>query len=171
MTPAAGAAGRSQGAADRAAGAVVTALAAAGTFWFVPAYTNTAPTTGNDIAPALVPLVCTGLALLLGLAMLWRGCQARPAAAAPAGADPEAGAASAAGPREIAADLAVWAGSTVAIMLLLPRAGFILTGALLLAGWMAYAGVRQRLVAAAVVLVLPAAIDRLCWYALTVQLP
>lgn len=61
--------------------------------------------------------------------------------------------------------------STVLVLLLLPRIGFVVTGGLLLAAWLAYARVRSWLTAAGVVAVVPVLLDWLCWQALRIQLP
>jgi hypothetical protein len=68
-------------------------------------------------------------------------------------------------------DLAVWAGSSIPMMLALPMIGFIAAGTMLLAGWMVFTGARSIPIIAGVSLALPVFLDRLCWYALTVQLP
>lgn len=154
---------------DLATGLAVTAVAAVAALWFVPVHTNLAPTVGNDIAPAFMPLVCVGIITVLGLTMVMRALLGR--ADGPAsGGDEEIGR-DRATPWQVAADLAVWSVSTVLVLLLLPRLGFVITGGLLLAAWLAYAGLRSWKTAAAVVLVVPAVLDWLCWHALRIQLP
>lgn len=154
---------------DLAAGLVVTGLAAVGGLWFVPANTNPVATAGNDIAPAFMPLLCVGIIAVLGLALLARSVLGR--VADPATGDDEAVGDMATTSRQVAGDLAVWALSTVLVLLLLPRVGFVISAGLLLAAWLAYARVRSWLAAAAVVAVVPALLDWLCWTALKVQLP
>ncbi|MEQ8818234.1 MAG: tripartite tricarboxylate transporter TctB family protein [Thalassobaculum sp.] len=156
---------------DLAGGLAVTALAAVAGLWFVPANVNLAATAGNDIAPAFMPLVCVAIAGVLGLVMTARALL-HPAGAggAEAGGDEEIGDQRPA-PRQVVADLAVWIGSTVLVLLLLPRIGFVVTGGLLLAGWLAYAGLRSWVVGAAVAVTVPVVLDWLCRAFLHVQLP
>lgn len=170
MTPAA--AGR-PGAARRpdvTAGAAVTGLAALATFWFVPAHVNLVPTAGNDIAPAFMPLVCSGLALVLGIVMLVRGLMAGPdAVTAEPEPDEEGGRPATA--RQVVNDLAIWSASTVAIVVMMQHLSFIVTGGVLLAAWLAFAGLRSWPVGLGVVVILPAVLDWLCRTVLQVQLP
>ena len=156
---------------DLAGGLAVTALAAVAGLWFVPSNVNLVATAGNDIAPAFMPLVCVAIAGVLGLVMVARALL-HPAGAggAEAGGDEDIGDHRPA-PRQVVADLAVWTGSTVLVLLLLPRAGFVVTGGLLLAGWLAYAGLRSWVVGSAVAIAVQVVLDWLCRAFLHVQLP
>ncbi len=159
---------------DFVTGAVVVVLAGLGIFWLVPAQTTSPQPGGYDIAPSLVPQLSLVLCLLLGFGLMFRsrlskgtpepsGRLETDETGAPPGVPITA--------RGLFFDLAVWVGSSVLVMLALPHVGFVVTGTVLLAGWLVFTGVRSVATILAVSLVLPVALDRLCWYALTVQLP
>ncbi len=155
-------------------GASVVLIATVGVLWLIPSQTVTTATGENDLSPSLVPHISMGMCLLLGLlytVQSWRDGRRAGAEATPeledSGDVDEA-------PRSVVGlilDLAVWIASSTATMLIIPHVGFIVTGTILLAGWLVFAGVRSVWIVAAVSLGLPVLLDRLCWYALTVQLP
>lgn len=154
-------------------GACVVAIAAFGVFWLIPTQTVTSATGENDLSPSLVPTISLGVCLALGLLLMVRAWRdGRQGGDAGSELD-EAGEVDEA-PRSFGSlvfDLLVWTGSSIAAMLIIPHAGFIMTGAVLLAGWLVFAGARSVPVIVGVSLLLPVTLDRLCWYALTVQLP
>jgi len=155
-------------------GACVVAIAAFGVFWLIPTQTVTSATGENDLSPSLVPTISLGLCLVLGLVLMvqaWRDGRRTGEGHAPE--MEESGEVDDA-PRSFGSfvfDLLVWTVSSAAAVLLIPHAGFIATGVVLLAGWLVFAGARSVPVIVGVSLVLPVTLDRLCWYALTVQLP
>ena len=72
---------------------------------------------------------------------------------------------------ELGVDTVVWVVSSIAAMTMLAQVGFVLAAMPLLAAWLLFAGVRSMVWIAALALTLPIALERLCWYALTIQLP
>jgi hypothetical protein len=155
-------------------GLTVVLLAAIGVLWLVPTQTVTTATGENDLSPSLVPHISLGVCLVLGIILsvrAWRDGRLTGSDNTPefeeAGEVDEA-------PRSVGAmvfDLLVWIASSTAAVMIIPQIGFIATAAVLLAGWLVFAGVRSIAIIAGVSLVLPVVLDRLCWYALTVQLP
>lgn len=155
-------------------GLAVVLIAAVGVLWLVPTQTVTTATGENDLSPSLVPHLSLGVCLVLGLVLTvraWRDGRLADQEDTPEldeSGDMEAA------PRSVGGfvfDLLVWIASSTAAVMIIPQIGFIATAAVLLAGWLIFAGVRSIPIIAGVSLVLPVVLDRLCWYALTVQLP
>ncbi len=149
----------------------MAALACVGIFWLIPAQTQVSPSGVYDLSPSLVPRLSLGLCLLLGLGLALHGWRGRSGRGGPGLARHAATVAEGNSPAGLAFDVTVWVLSSVPVMLLLDHAGFILTGILLLTGWLLFAGVRSIPVVAGIALILPVSLDRLCWYVLTVELP
>lgn len=169
-------------------GISVMSISSLGIFWLIPAQTSLAASGNYDVPPSLIPQITGILCLALGGGLTLRAWRmpatetpSAPAASEGSGAgersaqDKENGedksAANALSGKGLFFDLAVWAGSSIPMMLVLPIIGFIAAGTMLLAAWMVFAGARSILLIAGVSFALPVFLDRLCWYALTVQLP
>ncbi len=166
-------------------GISVMSISGLGIFWLIPAQTSLAATGNYDVPPSLIPHIMGILCLALGGGLTlraWRMTATATPSAPPApevsgagerrrGDTEDMSAANSLSGRGLFFDLAVWAGSSIPMMLALPMIGFIAAGTMLLAGWMVFAGARSIPIIAGVSLALPVFLDRLCWYALTVQLP
>jgi hypothetical protein len=134
----------------------------------------TTATGENDLSPSLVPHLSLGVCLVLGVVLAVRAWRDGRFAVREDTPELEESGEVDEAPRSAGAfvfDLLVWIASSTAAVMIIPQIGFIATAAVLLAGWLVFAGVRSIPVIAGVSLVLPVVLDRLCWYALTVQLP
>lgn len=155
-------------------GLVVVLAAGLGIFWLIPTQITVSATGLNDLSPSLVPQISLGLCLLLGIGLILHARFAHARSDAIERIDLDETGEITEQPRYtlgLAFDLAIWATSSVAVMVLLPQVGFIVTAILLLAGWLVFTGVRSPAVIVGVSLILPVVLDRLSWYALTVKLP
>ncbi|MEQ9328087.1 MAG: tripartite tricarboxylate transporter TctB family protein [Rhodospirillales bacterium] len=119
----------------------VCLLAAAGLFWLIPAQTGEARA-ASDISPAFFPNLSLGICLLLGLFLVREAVGGRRKPQKAASAEEEAADDDTLSGRALITDMAIWIAGAVATMLLLKFAGFIPTGIVLLAGWMAFCGRR-----------------------------
>jgi hypothetical protein len=161
--------------ADLYVGLALVCLAGAGLLWLVPAQIVVSASGLYDLSPRLVPRLILVLTGLLGLGVLWNGWAARRGGPGAAEAPGPEQTDSRGRPRraavELGTDALVWIASSVAVMVGLAQVGFVLTAVPLLAAWLLYAGVRSWPLVAGLSVALPIALERLCWYALTIRLP
>jgi hypothetical protein len=140
---------------DIAAGLFLAALSIFALVWLIPA--NTQPVGRQfDVAPGFFPNIAASAVLILSIVMVidrWRRRRT------------EVG-----GPG-IVAELMVWAGACVVVMLALSSVGFVPMASLLLVAAMVFSGNRNWWLIAAMAVAFPLAIDWAAWLIFTVDLP